>query len=1279
MVVVMMVRIWSIFSLFVLLGALPLAGCEDCNDTDGDADADVDGDGDGDGDADADGDEDSDDDGDADLDDDGDVVPPRHPRDPAITECPGSRPPAPAGGVCSVHPGDSGRLLIRGNVLTPGEVFRNGRVLIDEDGEILCAGCECGESDDDTVLACLHGVVSPGLINTHDHITYCNNRPYESTDERYEHRHDWRCGTRDHTEVSYDRGACKEEKLWGEIRMVMGGATSINGSGLQRGFLRNLDRDDGLEGLDIQPVWYSTFPLDDAGCNMRDEDCGYGSGRESACDVRRASAYTPHVAEGIDSEARNEFLCMRNGANDLVHDQSAYIHGVALLASDIAEMRVDRAGLIWSPRTNVALYGDTARATLYHRLGVTIALGTDWIRSGSMNMLRELQCADLLNSVYYRVQPEEGDEHPYFSDEELWLMATRNGADALGVDDLLGTLEEGQIADIAIFDGTDRVDHRAVIEAWPEDVVLVMRGGVALYGDQEVVGGLPGGDACDVLDVCGDEKAICISRETGGEDTLASLDEFNEGQYYVFFCAEDLAPPNEPSCVPWRDAGDRYPSPEVNGSNRYTGEPTEEDSDGDGIANAEDLCPLIFDPIRPVDEGVQPDTDGDGIGDACDACPFHEDNSAGCLGDLDGDGFANEEDLCPAVYEIDQEDTDDDGVGDACDWCVVAATGGCDDSCPVTVYDIKFAGGLFEIGQVVSIAGMIVTATAYNGFFMQMPPEHPAYAGPGYSGMFVYLYSGEDEEWEMPVEIGDLISIERASINMYNCQTQLSVDVSETPSLITVTDSGVTLPDNVEVTTAEVRTGGPRADELEGVLVQLRHVLVTSTEPEPCGRDEGENEIEISDGDAADGLLLDDYMFLVDPPLREGERVASAAGVLGLRYCCSKLFPRNEWDIIFGTAHLSDLGPALSYARAHAHAHESVSGETFPEALTVSVSRPTGDHITVAMSSSDEDALEVDDVIIPSGHVSVEVPVVAHTPSETPYTVTASLDGEELTAEVRVLGVDEIPALLALEPAEANTMIDETIDLTIWLDFPAPIDGVEVTLTLEGDGTIPETVTVPADSMTVTFPYEAASTAGEAVVTAVLGDIEVTAAITIYEGPVPHLVINELDYDNPSTDDAEFVELYNAASVAISLEGLVVISFNGSSMDEFRRWELTGELAPGGFFVLHNDPDVLPEGVPFIELEANSLQNGEPDGVAIFDTVEHVVIDAFCWEGEMPEVTIDGETGTFDLLEEPAATAVDRGAGSLIRFPDGWDNDRADEDWQHTDNITPGLPNEVSE
>ena len=49
--------------------------------------------------------------------------------------------------------------------------------------------------------------------------------------------------------------------------------------------------------------------------------------------------------------------------------------------------------LIWSPRSNVALYGDTAPVTLYDRMGVNIGLGTDWLISGSMNMLRELACA----------------------------------------------------------------------------------------------------------------------------------------------------------------------------------------------------------------------------------------------------------------------------------------------------------------------------------------------------------------------------------------------------------------------------------------------------------------------------------------------------------------------------------------------------------------------------------------------------------------------------------------------------------------------------------------------------------------------------------------------------------------------------------------------------------------------------------------------------------------------------------------------------------------------
>ena len=45
--------------------------------------------------------------------------------------------------------------------------------------------------------------------------------------------------------------------------------------------------------------------------------------------------------------------------------------------------------------------------------GVAISLGTDWLPSGSMNLNRELACADYLNTSYYA---------SHFTDQQLWEM-----------------------------------------------------------------------------------------------------------------------------------------------------------------------------------------------------------------------------------------------------------------------------------------------------------------------------------------------------------------------------------------------------------------------------------------------------------------------------------------------------------------------------------------------------------------------------------------------------------------------------------------------------------------------------------------------------------------------------------------------------------------------------------------------------------------------------------------------------------------------------------------
>lgn len=89
---------------------------------------------------------------------------------------------------------------------------------------------------------------------------------------------------------------------------------------------------------------------------------------------------------------------------------------------------------------------------------------------------------------------------------------------------------------------------------------------------------------------------------------------------------------------------------------------------------------------------------------------------------------------------------------------------------------------------------------------------------------------------------------------------------------------------------------------------------------------------------------------------------------------------------------------------------------------------------------------------------------------------------------------------------------------------------------------------------------------------------------------VIHLLINEVDCDQTSTDSAEFVEV-SAGLPGIDLSGYVLVLYNGSNDTAYRRVELSGLTNDAGLFVV-GPSGFAPEPQATWGGATNQLQNG---------------------------------------------------------------------------------------
>lgn len=164
-------------------------------------------------------------------------------------------------------------------------------------------------------------------------------------------------------------------------------------------------------------------------------------------------------------------------------------HSIQLSDDDIALFAARGSAVAHCPGSNAKLAAGIARVTTLRRAGVRVGLGTDGPASGDdLDVWAQARLAGLLARV------TSGDAAALTA-SELLLMATRDGAQAIGRDDL-GALEPGRWADLVHLDlddpvFTDPADDAQLLSnlVWAGGARLVRD--VWVQGEQVVAAGEP--------------------------------------------------------------------------------------------------------------------------------------------------------------------------------------------------------------------------------------------------------------------------------------------------------------------------------------------------------------------------------------------------------------------------------------------------------------------------------------------------------------------------------------------------------------------------------------------------------------------------------------------------------------------------------------------------------------------------------------------------------------------------------------------------------------------
>jgi len=430
----------------------------------------------------------------------------------------------------------TGGFLLRGVVLAPDAVLDPGEVLIVGD-TITCVAADCSAepSADSVTLIDTHGTISPGLIDGHNHLTYDFLPEWVPDPARlFDDRYQWADDPAYEAHIApFGDGRSRGDHIcpgakWGELRSLMHGTTTVQGqsrnlSCLNR-LVRNADHHHGLGRDQMQTNIASVRDLTDADATRL---------LDNYIDATPTTRYVVHMAEGLSDKARLEFASLAGrdprsnrhmgqsllAGNYMGVDYSGVavlIHSMPLTESELMEVADTGSMIVWSPSSNIVLYGATAPIGRMIELGLTIGIGPDWTVSGEDDLLSEMRFALDWAGI-------EGETE--ITPQRLWEMATFDGATVVGLDAFIGKLEVGMRADISVFGRLGRAPFEAVTDSRAADVRLVLIDGQGYYGDSALEDTTAVNRDCEMFDACGTDKFVCLANTPGATTSTARASE----------------------------------------------------------------------------------------------------------------------------------------------------------------------------------------------------------------------------------------------------------------------------------------------------------------------------------------------------------------------------------------------------------------------------------------------------------------------------------------------------------------------------------------------------------------------------------------------------------------------------------------------------------------------------------------------------------------------------------------------------------------------------------